>query len=146
MKYLLIEINNEKWWIELNSDNYATRQIIFDEFEKVHISCFEDCLAEGLINEKDLDGIITKISKEKFEHIWNSVLSNHMKEWDAIKTKYPIGKCVEGICKYFYPQGAIIVVPDCIVLYIGCNTIKLNQSINSRIIAYDEQNMWLITN
>ena len=56
MKYLLVETEIEKFWIEIGIDGYANRQIVIDEFKKIHISCLEDCLAEGVIDENDLEG------------------------------------------------------------------------------------------
>ena len=71
MKYLLIEFEEEEYWIEVGTDGYALRQIVFYNDKNVHISSLEDCLAEGPINENDLDGTIKLITKHEFEEYWN---------------------------------------------------------------------------
>lgn len=51
MKYLLLKSGKEKYWYELDDEGYANRQIVLDEHCQIHLSCLEDCLAEGLISE-----------------------------------------------------------------------------------------------
>lgn len=53
MKYLFSEFDSEQFWIEVDHDGYALRQIIIDADNKVHVSCIEDYLAEGTIDEND---------------------------------------------------------------------------------------------
>jgi hypothetical protein len=58
MKYLLIEFEEEAYWIEVGNDGYALRQIVLNNDQNIQVSSLEDCLAEGPINENYLDGTI----------------------------------------------------------------------------------------
>lgn len=55
MKYFLLKVGIERYWIEQDVDNYAYRQITLDEFNKLHISCLEDYLSEGEISEMEIE-------------------------------------------------------------------------------------------
>lgn len=101
MRYLLLTLETEKYWFELNYDNYANREIILDEYGELHFSCLEDCLAEGEVNETDLEGVVINSSKEDFENLWQCMLKHQKKQWELTKKKYFIGKTVQGICKFF---------------------------------------------
>ena len=68
MNYIMIKYENEEFWIEIDKENYAIRQIIISG-DNIEISCINDCLAEGKIYLYELDGDITKIDKEKFGEI-----------------------------------------------------------------------------
>lgn len=46
---ILIKYSEEKLWRELDDEENANRQIILDEYKQTHVSCLEDCLAEGPI-------------------------------------------------------------------------------------------------
>lgn len=70
MRYLLIYFENEQYWLEITEKQIATRQIIVDENLEIHISCREDCLAEGKIITDELGGTYKEISKEEFESQW----------------------------------------------------------------------------
>ena len=70
MKYLLIKYGEENYWYELDDEGYAIRQIILDEHCQIHVSCLEDCLAEGPVNEEELEGSIENISKREFDMLW----------------------------------------------------------------------------
>ena len=108
MRYLLICFENEQYWLEINEQLIAMRQIIIDENLEIHISAREDCLAEGKIIIDDLEGTYKEIFKEKFDNQWRLAIKPYYDEWLSVKQKYPIGTNVEEICKYFYPQGAIV--------------------------------------
>ena len=69
MNYIMIKYENEEFWIEIDKENYAIRQIIISG-DNIEISCINDCLAEGKIYLYELDGDITKIDKEKFDLKW----------------------------------------------------------------------------
>lgn len=144
MQYRLIRFQEEKYWLELDEGNYALRQIILDNNSKLHISCFEDCLVEGIVDENDLEGICKKISKDEFISVWNSVIEPHMKKWIETKARYPVGYSISGICKYFYPQGAIIKGKDYVAIYKGTKNITINESVLAQVKGYDEDNMWLV--
>lgn len=144
MKYLLIETEMEQFWVEIEISGYANRQIVIDEFKKIHISCLEDCLAEGIVDENNLEGKITHLTKKEFESVWNLVINDYLPIWSQIKTKYFVGTYINGIYKYFYPQGAIIKGEDYIAVYKGEKTLQLNQYVQLKVIMYDEANMWLV--
>lgn len=145
MRYLLLILENEKYWFELDKNNYANRQIILDEYGELHFSCLEDCLAEGEIKESNLDGNIINSSKEEFEKVWQCVLKKHKKRWEFTKKKYSIGKTIQGICKCFYPYGTIIEGDDFIAIYKGRESININQLVSIKVTNYDDINMWIET-
>lgn len=49
MNYIMIKYENEEFWIEIDKENYAIRQIIISG-DNIEISCINDCLAEGKIS------------------------------------------------------------------------------------------------
>ena len=59
-KYIYLQDEGDKYWIELDGENYAVRQISVDVWGRYHLSCFEDCLAEGVFEEKCIEKIISK--------------------------------------------------------------------------------------
>lgn len=144
MKYLQLKLDGEKYWLEIADDSYANRQIVLDEYNEFHVSCLEDCLAEGSINEAHLEGDIKHLTKQEFENVWQFVLKKYETQWKKIKKKYPIGACVQGICSYFYPQGSIIIGKDFIAIYEGKDTLSINKLVKYKIKAYDNSNMWLV--
>ena len=144
MEYLLLETDIEKYWYELTNERYATRQILLDEYGEIHISCLEDCLAEGLVDEADLEGTISKISKEEFDSLWYKYIRKYVNLWEETKKKYPIGTSVQGVYKYFYPQGSIIKGDDFIAVYVGKNPFFIHQLVQYVVKAYDDMNMWLV--
>ncbi|RKI76196.1 hypothetical protein D7V83_19855 [bacterium 0.1xD8-71] len=144
MKYLLLELNKEKYWLELDDERYANRQIILDECNKFHVSCMEDCLAEGIFNEADVEGNIINLAKQDFEDVWQSVLNEHKKQWKEIKQKYPVGVCVQGVNSYSYPQGTIVKGRNFIAIYTGDQPFYYNKCVQYKVKAYDDINMWLI--
>ena len=52
-KYIYLQDEGDKYWIELDRENYAVRQISMDTCGRYHLSCFEDCMAEGVFEEKN---------------------------------------------------------------------------------------------
>ncbi|WP_019636962.1 hypothetical protein [Paenibacillus fonticola] len=143
MKYLLIEYEEEEYWIEVGSDGYALRQIIFDSDKTVHVSCLEDCLAEGPIDENEMDGTIKLITKHEFEENWNKATLKKRKLWGNQKMKYPIGKVVCFEVAYYYPHGWVLKVEDLIGIYSGECDLNYGQWVKGRVLGYDEINMWL---
>lgn len=144
MKYLLLILNEEKYWFELDDDRYVNRQIVLDEYNKFHISCLEDCLAEGPFNEEDIDGNTIILAKQDFENMWQSIIKKYEKQWEEIKKIYPIGVCVQGVNSYSYPQGTVIKGKDFIAIYKGHDTFCLNKLVSYKIKSYDNINMWLV--
>lgn len=144
MKYIFLQSDKEKNWLELDNNNYAYRQIILDKNDVFHISCKEDCLAEGEINECDLEGNITYLSAKEFNDIWKHVLKKYMKQWEETKNKYHIGTYIKCIHDYVYPQGIIVRGKDFIAAYLGNEEFCIGKIVQYKVIAYDEINMWLI--
>ena len=144
MFYFMLNYDDEKYWIECDDDNYAVRQVFFDEHGNYHISCMEDCLIEGVFCQSESEGEVTYIRKDEFEEVWQNELKKYERQWNIIKENYRIGDNVKGICKYFYPQGAIIYGENFRAVY--KETIKhvINQEISGTICGYDEVNMWLV--
>ncbi|MGM9535508.1 MAG: hypothetical protein ACI3VR_09655 [Intestinibacter sp.] len=143
MKYILILWENHEIWIEIDDEKYALRQICKEPNGDIEISCFDDCLAEGIIEEEDLEGQIIKVSKEDFEKQWKSLTKDYLDNWKKIKEKYFIGSQITGKCKYFYPQGAIIECQDCTALYDDIFKVDVNQEVKGTVCGYDEDNMWI---
>ncbi len=144
MQYLLICFDNEKYWLEITEQLIATRQIIIDENFQIHVSCREDCLAEGAIIANELEGTYKEISKEEFESQWMLALKPYYNEWLRIKRRYSIGTNVEGICKYFYSQGSIVEGRDFFVVYTGKKELLCNGTLVAHVKKYDEDNLWLV--
>lgn len=144
MKYLLLRSNQETYWFELDDDHYASRQMILGADDCLHISCKEDCLAEEQIFETNLEGIITKLSVQEFEDIWEHALMQYQKEWDEIKKKYPIGTEVQGVHRCAYPQGILMKGSGFIAVYTGEEPLCIGKKARYKVISYDDVNMWLI--
>lgn len=143
MKYLLIEFEEEEYWIEVGTDGYALRQIIVDKDKNVHVSCLEDCLAEGIIDENELDGTIKFITQHDFNTNWKKVTQNKRKLWESQKMKYPIGERIQFKVEYLYPQGWVLKAEDLIGIYGGEFNLSFGQLVTGNVIGYDNINMWL---
>jgi len=45
MKHTFIDFKSEQFWIEVDEDSYALRQVIVED-DKTLVSCRDDCLAD----------------------------------------------------------------------------------------------------
>lgn len=144
MEYLLLKLDNEEYWLELDNNGYATRQILVENNKEIHLSCREDCLAEGIVDVDELLGDNVKLSKQEFSAKWQSVTLGYRGEWERTKLKYPFGECVQGICKFIYPQGPVIIGNDYMAIYKGGDSIEINQFVLAKVSWYDDINMWLV--
>lgn len=144
MKYILLQSGKERYWLELDNDNYANRQIILDADNRFHISCKEECLAEGQIYADDLDGDISYLGAQEFETMWKHILKKYKKQWKKTKKKYPIGTNVQGIHSYLYPQGIIVRGKDFIAIHLKDEKFSIGKVVQYKVAAYDNINMWLI--
>lgn len=144
MKYLFINFDNEKYWLEIGIEGKALRQIIIDNVGKVHVSCLEDCLAEGIINENELEGEISSINRNEFEDKWDIYTLEERKKWLSLKNNYSIGEKVECKVKYSYPQGWIVDLGQLLGVCKYDSKLLPNEIIQGTIIGYDEVNMWII--
>jgi hypothetical protein len=144
MRFLSISDEKDQYLIEINEKGFATRQIVFSEDGTCHISCREDCLAEGQIKDSDMDGEVKEISEQEFESDWNDIVSRYRYEWEAIKLKNHIDDVITGDFKCYYPQGKIFTYNQFFVLYKGRKEAKLHTEIEMRIIGFDNKNMWIV--
>lgn len=140
-KYLYLQDDDDEYWIELDEENYAIRQIIREPNDILHLSCFEDCLAEGPIIDLSEFNII---SYDTFQQIWNKCISTHDSEWDNIKNKYVLGSSVNLRVECFYPQGIIMKGSNFIAIYMGNRNFKLHEIVNLQVVQYDDENHWVI--
>lgn len=152
MRYIYFQLEKEEFYIELDNENYALRQIIIPYDNKTLISCRNDCLAEGQIDLDNLEGKISYIAKETFEKAWSVHTSPYRKIWNKEKKVYPIGNYIEGIIKYFYPHGIIFDIGNlqgCADYRVTQNnspadSLNINHIISGVVSGYDEDNMWLL--
>lgn len=149
MKYWLINLEEEQYWIEVTDDNIAIRQLVKEVGNVIRISCIEDCLAEGIVDVEELEGEILEISMEEFEKVWNTETKPYRNLWEIQKEKYEIGNIVEGKIKYFYPQGIIMQIGEVKGIYVDNkenNTYRKYplDTIKGIVKGYDDKNMWII--
>ena len=144
MRYVFFTTEDEKYWIEINDNNIAYRQVIFSD-GLYHVSALEDCLAEGQIVENELEEAIIDISKDDFELIWNKSLKDYRKNWESIKDSYRLNSNITATFMYYYPQGAIFKVDNIIINYIGDNEVHIHEELDMKIVGYDDINLWIIT-
>lgn len=131
-------------YIELDSEQYAVRQLIIDDHSKIHLSCREDCLAEGIVFLSDLDGETYYISEKVFEEKWSMALFPYKAEWLQTKKKYCVGSKVEGVSLFFYPQGVVVKGKDFYAIYESNKISQINQKIEAYVKSFDDKNMWLV--
>lgn len=142
--YLYYLVDNERWYYELDEDRYAIKQIVIND-EGYHLSCFEECLAEVVVDPDGFDGegISKWISSDDFYDVWNQYLYKHAEAWNVTKTRHSLGSICSGQTKAFYPQGQLIEGSD----YMGIFPIEsgcIHEVKDYCVVGYDESNMWLI--
>lgn len=140
-QYIHLQDEGDEYWIELDEENFARRQIIKDSSGKFHLSCFEDCLAEGSLEELCY---MNSIIYDEFQQIWNKYLSVNLKNWENVKKKYKIGSRVHLRVEYYYPQGIILKGSDFTAVYIGNNNYSLHEEIILQVVQYDDENLWVV--
>ena len=143
MRYIFFKSEDEKYWIELDDNNFAYRQIILSN-GAYHVSALEDCLAEGKIIEEDFEENIIEITKEEYEIIWNDSLKTYRHIWNSIKQTYLLNNYITAKLMYFYPQGAIFKIDNVIINYIGNEKVQIHEELRMKIVGYDDSNMWII--
>ena len=142
--YVLVSFEGEEFYMELNAQGYAIRQLIVDKYSAIHLSCREDCLAEGNVVNMNMEGEVQNISRTLFEEKWSFAILPYEEEWIQTKQKYLIGSKVRGKSLFFYPQGIVMKGQDFFAIYKDNKIKQINQDIEAQVIAYDEENMWLI--
>lgn len=146
MNYIYFTFEEEQFFIELDYENYAQRQIILYPNGTYMISCIDDCLVEGQINFEGITDITT-ISSALFESKWDALTASYRNQWNLVKENYPVGQCITGIIKYFYPQGARVqlgTVQGLISDNCGNTPNFIDCVITGVVSGYDEQNMWVV--
>lgn len=133
MKYLLLKSGEESYWYELDDDGFVTRQIVLDEYNQIHISCLEDCLAESSINEEVIDGNIINLTRQEFDDLWQSTLKRYKPQWEETKKRYAVGIYVQGVNSYSYPQGTVIRGNDFIAMYKGNEPFCFNKVVQCKV-------------
>ncbi len=144
MRYVFFTTEDGNYWIEINNNNIAYRQVILSD-GLYHVSALEDCLAEGQIVESELEEDIIDISKDDFELIWNKSLRDYRKNWESIKDSYRLNSNITAKFMYYYPHGAIFKVDNIIINYIGNNEVQIHEELDMKIVGYDDINLWIIT-
>ena len=152
MEYITFSFENETYWLELDEEKYALRQIILSADGFAGISCRDDCLAEGMILTNEIDENIFTIDNDEFEKIWNIYSFPYLSAWNEEKKKYSLGSQVKGFIKYFYPQDIIMEI-DKIQGVSDYGTCRKNSAPKSlypghkilgTVAGYDEKNMRLV--
>lgn len=145
MQYICILFSQDKYYMELNDDNIALREIILHvDTSTFEISCFDDCLAEGEVDIHQIEGEILIISKEQFDNIWQTYTIRHRPKWNKIKDYMNVGKQLKMKECYIYPQGTILKMGDLTGVCKSTINFQLNQIVPVVITGYDNLNMWLI--
>ena len=146
MQHIYFEFDEHKYYVELNNQRYAVRQITQFPSGRISLSSHENTLAE---NQMTIDEDEVLISEEKFDELWFKELAVYADEWEKTKAKYPLNTKVTGVVQYFYPQGIICDIdgvlaitiddaymPDDVMLY-------PDDVLDGVVIGYDEENMWV---
>lgn len=145
MNYLQFDFEGERFLIELSKEGYALRQIVISN-KQIHQSCFEDCLAEGVIHSNELEGDVCWINEQLFNKQWEKYKKRYNKQWKNVKTSYPIGKTVQCTMLCIYPQGFFVDINNWKGVIKNTDTLSfmVEKRCDVYITGYDEQNMWLI--
>jgi len=82
-RYLYHLFGEIEFWLELDDENYATRQITVEN-SILEISCKHNNLAEGSIELEDLEGTSRWIEENEFESKWNEALAPYQNDWQEL--------------------------------------------------------------
>lgn len=152
MQYIYFMFEEEAFYIELDAEQIALRQVICAQDKLPLVSCRTDCLAEGTICLEEIEGVYETLSQEAFEAVWTASTLEERKKWETTKEAFPIGKEVRAVIRYFYPQGIIVDLDG----QMGCvhyetdqdklgNSARYpGQQMYGRVAGYDETNMWIL--
>ena len=145
MTYIFVDFEGYKYWIEVNDEGTALRQVTIDENNITSISCLEPCLADQYV---DTENDCESISKDEFEKIWENAVLPYREKWNTEKQKYKKGQNISGVIKYFYPQGAVLDLGDvngCMnIENCGNRPLYPGYKVRGTILGYDEANMWVL--
>lgn len=143
-KYISFRFDSEQFFIEIDSEGYALRQIIKNDNGNIHISCIEDCLAEGSVTEYIDEIDECYIDKNKFEEVWQDQTSKIRETWNAWKKTLLFGDTLSGKVLYHYPQGWIVAVDSNFALLKSYYNYNIGQEVNGKVESIDDENMWVI--
>ena len=144
MKYYFVMFEDVRYWIEVDSNSFAMRQIVV-EGEDVEISSFQDCLSEIQIIEEEMEGDVKQITSLEFDAKWETIMVKYSIVWKESKRLHPVGSKISGQVMYFYPHGTIIEIEEIKGLYLHDTTnIEIGQRISGVVSGYDEINRWVI--
>lgn len=82
MSYIYTDFEGIKYWVEIDDEGYALRQVIEEDGE-ISVSCREDCLAEGVVEIEYFENI----KSEEFEKVWEKNTQDILKVWNREKCK-----------------------------------------------------------
>ena len=144
MFYIQFEYEGETFYLEIDDQQIATRQIIMKNPREFQISSRMDCLAEGevLLTEEN-----TEIPQAEFERIWRQCMRYYEEDWQQAKDDYPVNSVAVCKVEYFYPQGIIAhsgKTVFCMEDTADSRINRINITIKGTVIGYDEQNMWVL--
>ena len=143
MKHIKFKFENETFWIEINNQGYAIRQVVVNKNGDAQVSCINDCLAEGIIDIKEKDADIETVSVSDFEDVWNKYTQSHRNKWNELKKTVHLGKEMQGNARYLYPQGWIVQIGDMFAICDWELNLVTQQRINGKVCGLDEINMWI---
>ena len=84
MTYIFVDFEGYKYWIEVNDEGTALRQVTIDENNITSISCLEPCLADQYV---DTENDCEIISKDEFERWWEAAKAKDVQiTWHNEKT------------------------------------------------------------
>lgn len=145
MKYWHIYFENDGYWMEVDEEGVVLRQIVSTLNGSTQLSCFEDCLAEGLFDPLDMDGDVSETTDMLFEERWQTETKKYYNNWKKQKSHYAIGQIIDGQILYYYPQGCIVKIGDAMGCVLGLDdNYNIGDEIQGIVRGYDEQNMWIL--
>lgn len=146
MEYIYGKFENEEFWLELDEEYGAIRQMILSK-NKIQISFRDDCLAEGIVNIEELDGDFEIIAREKFEDKWNKISMKIKDDFEEAKLRYKVGEIVSGnILDKYNPFGIIISISENVQGQVERKNLNSKgfdegKEITGEICGYDEYTM-----
>ena len=147
MQHIYFEFDEHKYYVELNNQRYAVRQITEYPNGRISLSSHENTLAENQVKVEEDDPFLTE---EQFNEKWNKELKTYSEQWERTKEEYPLGKKLTGVVQYFYPQGIICDVDGILAMTIdesympGDVMLYPDDVLDGVVIGYDEENMWVL--
>lgn len=146
MVYIQFTFEEEIFYIELDDQQIAQRQIIMKNEKEFEISSRMCCLAEGEVELTEIEEY-TEIPKAEFERIWKQCMKHYEEAWQQSKEEYPIHSEVVCHVGYFYPQRIIAYngkTVFCMEDTADSGINRIHIAIKGTVIGYDEQNMWVL--